>query len=245
MAKDRPNFIANHIGIFSVDSNPESLRIRRLHDRGNRCHDRTGARPAQERHVSHDGRGRTRRHRATSRPIFGCRSRAVLQSLVERGWIGEKGGPGFLQARRDRKSSCSIRRLLRTGRQKPVQIPALEATRNIEDPAERVKTRVSGPGEGRTISSGDAWPDAAPYGARRVRYRVFDRRRRSRDAMGIRLGARAVRDLGCDRRTRGARCDAGADRRSTCHHRSGRFSMPAAIDSAATASRRRRRTCRF
>ena len=84
------------------------------------------------------------------------------------------------------------------------------------------------------ISSGHARSDAAPYRARRARYRLFDRRRRSRDAVGVRLGARAVRDLGCDRRARGARCD--ARRRpapSTSRRRSRRFSMPAAIDSGS------------
>ena len=46
-----------------------------------------------------------------------------------------EGRPGILQAQRGRRSSCSIRRPSPTGRSSRFKSPALEAARNIEDPA--------------------------------------------------------------------------------------------------------------
>ena len=178
---------------------PEGARIRRVHHRGNRRHDWTGARPAQERHVPDDGHRRARRHQPRRRTTFRCRFRpSSSRSSIAAG-----------SARRPARDSTSgagseilvLDPATFTYRPKqPVQSPALEATRNIEDPSRADEGSVSRSGQGWRLSSGHAWSDAAPYRRRRVRYRLFDRRRRSRHAVGIRLGAGALRDLGRDRR---------------------------------------------
>jgi 3-hydroxyacyl-CoA dehydrogenase len=50
VAKDTPNFIANHIALFGVVQTPARARVRRLLDRRDRRHHGAGNRPAEERH---------------------------------------------------------------------------------------------------------------------------------------------------------------------------------------------------
>ncbi len=57
VAKDTPNFIANHIGLFGMIQVLRCPRIGRLHHRRDRCHNRARYRQAEERDVS-DGRHR-------------------------------------------------------------------------------------------------------------------------------------------------------------------------------------------
>ena len=64
---------------------------------------------------------------------------SVLQSLIERGWIGEKAGQGFYK-RTDSEILVLDPETLTYRPKRPVQIPALEAIRTIENPAERLKT---------------------------------------------------------------------------------------------------------
>src|SRR5204863_9155188 len=63
----------------------------------------------------------------------------LLQSLIDHQWIGEKAGQGFYK-RTDSGILALDPATLTYRPQQPVQIPILEATRNIEDAAERVKT---------------------------------------------------------------------------------------------------------
>jgi 3-hydroxyacyl-CoA dehydrogenase len=62
----------------------------------------------------------------------------ILQTLVERGWIGEKAGQGFYKRAGSEILVLDPERLTYRSRQ-AVQLPILEAARNIVDPSERVK----------------------------------------------------------------------------------------------------------
>ena len=95
VAKDTPNFIANHIGLYGVVQVLRALESGRVHDRGDRRDHRPGARPAEERHVPHDGHRRHRRARARRQEPEAASCRRSSHALVERGWVGEKAGQGF------------------------------------------------------------------------------------------------------------------------------------------------------
>ena len=112
VAKDTPNFIANHIGLLRRDADlprarraattrskrstrspgpalgrPKSATFRTMDIAGHR---RPRARRAEPRRAA---------RRAGERPRSRCRRSS--QQLVERGWIGEKAGQGFYKRRRD------------------------------------------------------------------------------------------------------------------------------------------------
>jgi 3-hydroxyacyl-CoA dehydrogenase len=137
IAKDRPNFIANHIGIFSV------IQILQALESGEYTIEEIDALtgPALGRPKSATFRtmdiagldviGHVAANLRISLP-------PVLRSLIERGWIGQKTGQGFYK-RTESEILVLDPATLTYRAQKPVQIPALEAARNIEDPAERVK----------------------------------------------------------------------------------------------------------
>ena len=137
IAKDRPNFIANHIGIFSAIQILEAL------ESGDYTIEEIDALtgPALGRPKSATFRtmdiagldviGHVAANLRISLP-------SVLGSLVERGWIGQKAGQGFYK--RTESEILVLDPASFTYRPKqPVQIPVLEATRNIDNPAERVK----------------------------------------------------------------------------------------------------------
>ena len=137
IAKDRPNFIANHIGIFSV------IEILKAFESGDYTIEEIDA-------LTGPALGRPKSATFRTMDVVGLDIiahvaanlriplPAILQSLVERGWIGEKGGQGFYK-----RAGSEILVLepatFEYRPKKPVQIPALEAARNIENPAERVK----------------------------------------------------------------------------------------------------------
>ncbi|HEY3045819.1 MAG TPA: 3-hydroxyacyl-CoA dehydrogenase/enoyl-CoA hydratase family protein, partial [Vicinamibacterales bacterium] len=137
IAKDRPNFIANHIGIFSV------IQILQALESGEHTIEDIDALtgPALGRPKSATFRtmdiagldviGHVAANLRISLP-------PVLRSLIERGWIGQKAGQGFYK-RTESEILVLDPATLTYRPQKPVQIPVLEAARNIEDPAERVK----------------------------------------------------------------------------------------------------------
>jgi 3-hydroxyacyl-CoA dehydrogenase len=137
IAKDRPNFIANHIGIFSV------IEILKALESGDYTIEEIDA-------LTGPALGRAKSATFRTMDVVGLDILAhvaanlriplpaVLQSLVERGWIGEKGGQGFYK-----RAGSEILVLdpatFEYRPKQPVRIPALEAARNIENPAERVK----------------------------------------------------------------------------------------------------------
>ena len=137
IAKDRPNFIANHIGIYSV------IQILQAFESGDYTIEEIDA-------LTGPALGRPKSATFRTMDVVGLDIiahvaanlriplPAVLQSLVERGWIGEKGGQGFYK-RADSEILVLEPRTFGYRPKKPVQIPALEAARSIENPAERVK----------------------------------------------------------------------------------------------------------
>jgi 3-hydroxyacyl-CoA dehydrogenase len=137
VAKDRPNFIANHIGIFSAIQILEAL------ESGDCTIEEIDAltgpalgRPKSATFRTMDIAGLdVIGHVAAN---LGISLPSVLRSLVERGWIGQKTGQGFYK--RTESEILVLDPATFTYRpQQPVQIPALEAARSIDKPAERVK----------------------------------------------------------------------------------------------------------
>ena len=138
VAKDRPNFIANHVGIFSA------IQILKVFESGDCTIEDIDAMtgPALGRPKSATFRtldivgldivGRVAANLQLPVP-------SVLQSLIERGWIGEKAGQGFYK-RTDSEILVLDPETLTYRPKRPVQIPALEAIRTVENPAERLKT---------------------------------------------------------------------------------------------------------
>ena len=137
IAKDKPNFIANHIGIFSA------IRILEALESGDYTIEDIDALtgPALGRPKSATFRtmdiagldviGHVAANLRISLP-------PVLGSLIERGWIGQKTGQGFYK--RTGSDILVLDPATFTYRPKqPVQISVLEAARNIDNPAERVK----------------------------------------------------------------------------------------------------------
>jgi 3-hydroxyacyl-CoA dehydrogenase len=137
IAKDRPNFIANHIGIFSV------IQVLNAFESGDYTIEEIDV-------ITGPALGRPKSATFRTMDVVGLDIiahvaanlriplPAVLQSLVERGWIGQKAGQGFYK--RMESEILVLDPATFTYRPKtPVQIPALEAARNIENPAERTK----------------------------------------------------------------------------------------------------------
>jgi 3-hydroxyacyl-CoA dehydrogenase len=137
LAKDRPNFIANHIGIYSV------IQILQALEAGEYTIEEIDA-------LTGPALGRPKSATFRTMDVVGLDIIAhvaanlgiplpgVLQSLVERGWIGEKGGQGFYK-RTESEILVLDPSTFNYRPKKPVQIPVLEAARNIENPAERMK----------------------------------------------------------------------------------------------------------
>ena len=153
VAKDRPNFIANHIGLFSV------IQALRALESGEYTIEEIDA-------ITGPSLGRPKS--ATFRTmdiagldVFGHVATnlrmtlpPILESLIKRGWIGEKAGQGFYKRQRTGVAGSEDPALHGASSEilvldpstftyrprQPVQLPVLDAARNIDDPAQRAKT---------------------------------------------------------------------------------------------------------
>jgi 3-hydroxyacyl-CoA dehydrogenase len=156
VAKDTPNFIANHLGLYGV------LRVLDVLERGEVTIDEIDAitgpaigRPKSATfrtvdlsgidvlvHVARNLAERVGPERAREFALP-----HVVEELASRGWIGEKAGQGFYKReRRDGESeilTLDPATMTYGPRVKP-QLPALEKARAIEDVGERVKTLFLG-----------------------------------------------------------------------------------------------------
>jgi 3-hydroxyacyl-CoA dehydrogenase len=154
VAKDTPNFIANHLGLFGV------IQVLRALESGTFTIEEIDAitGPAIGRPKSATFRtmdiagidilGHVARNLAERLPDEEARRTFVLPplvaALIERGWIGEKAGQGFYK--REKKDILTLDPATMTYRAKrPARLLALEAARSIDDPAERIKTLFLGP----------------------------------------------------------------------------------------------------
>jgi len=146
VAKDTPNFIANHIGVYGV------LQVLRALESGEFTIEEIDA-------ITGPAIGRPKSATFRTMDIAGIDILAhvagnldvsappLIAALVERGWIGEKAGQGFYK--RVRGASGAEIHVLdpKTMTYRPKQsarLPSLDAVRGLEDPAERIKTLFNG-----------------------------------------------------------------------------------------------------
>ena len=154
IARDTPNFIANHIGLYGVFQTVREL------ESGEFTIEEIDAitGPALGRPKSATFRtmdiagidvvGHVARNLAEQLPDGETRQAFALpplmQALIERGWIGEKSGQGFYQ--RQGADILTLDPATLSYRQKqPVRLPSLDAARSIDDSGERLRTLFTGP----------------------------------------------------------------------------------------------------
>ncbi len=117
----------------------------------------------------------------------------LVETMVERGWIGAKAGQGFYK----KDASGEILTLDPTTMEyrpkQPARLPSLEAARSIEDVAERVRTLMKGEDKVGRFLRATLAPTLDYAGRVAPADRARARRHRSGDALGVRMGARAVR----------------------------------------------------
>jgi 3-hydroxyacyl-CoA dehydrogenase len=146
VAKDTPNFIANHIGIVGV------VEVLRALASGQYTVEEIDA-------ITGPALGRPKSATFRTMDIAGIDILAhvaknldvelppIVAAMVERGWIGEKAGQGFYK-RVKGPAGSEIETLdpqTMTYRPKqPAKLASLEAARSIEDTGERIKTLFAG-----------------------------------------------------------------------------------------------------
>ena len=153
VAKDTPNFIANHIGLFGV------VQTLRLLEAGDYTIEEIDAmtgppigRPKSATFRTMDIAGidvlghvaRNLAERLTdeaSREAF--RLPPLVQTLIDRGWIGEKAGQGFYKRAGSEILTLDPATLAYRPRQKP-RLAALDAAAALDDVSERLKTLFLG-----------------------------------------------------------------------------------------------------
>ncbi|MGB7217468.1 MAG: 3-hydroxyacyl-CoA dehydrogenase/enoyl-CoA hydratase family protein [Vicinamibacterales bacterium] len=153
IARDTPNFIANHIGLYGM---AQILRVLASGELTIEEIDAITGPPI--------GRPKSATFRTidiTGLDVLGHVAKnfsdrltddelrrqfalpPLMQSLIERGWIGEKAGQGFYK--REQGAILALDPATFTYRPaQPVRLPSLDAVRNIDDPAERIKTLFLG-----------------------------------------------------------------------------------------------------
>jgi 3-hydroxyacyl-CoA dehydrogenase len=146
VAKDTPNFIANHIGVFGV------VQVLRALESGRYTIEEIDA-------ITGPALGRPKSATFRTMDIAGLDVLAhvaknldtdlppLVGAMVERGWTGEKAGQGFYK-RVKTADGTDIQTLdpqTMTYRAKqPVRLPSLDAARSIDDTGERIKTLFTG-----------------------------------------------------------------------------------------------------
>ena len=158
IAKDTPNFVANHLGLYGV------IQVLRVLESGEYTIEEIDAMtgPALGRPKSATFRtmdlagidvlGHVMRNLADRLPDDAARREFVMppiiDQLLDRGWIGEKSGQGFYKRQKAADGQTEILTLdpaTMTYRPKqPARLPALDAARAIDDMAARIKTLFLG-----------------------------------------------------------------------------------------------------
>ena len=142
LAKDTPNFIANHIGLYGL------VPVLRELASGQYTIEEIDA-------ITGPALGRPKSATFRTMDIAGIDILAhvaknldmelppLIASMIERGWIGEKAGQGFYK--RQGKEILTLDPATLTYRPKqPARLPSIEATRAIDDPAARIRTLFNG-----------------------------------------------------------------------------------------------------
>jgi 3-hydroxyacyl-CoA dehydrogenase len=158
VAKDTPNFIANHIGLYGV------IQTLRALESGEYTIEEIDAitGPALGRPKSATFRtmdiagidilGHVLRNLSDRLPDEAARQEfrvpALVERLVEKGWVGEKAGQGFYKRQKSTAGETEILTLdpatLTYRPKRPVRLPSLDAARGIEDTRERIRTLFRG-----------------------------------------------------------------------------------------------------
>ena len=144
VAKDTPNFIANHLGVYGV------AQVLRALESGQYTIEEIDA-------ITGPALGRPNSATFRTMDIAGIDVLAhvatnlnlelppLIGALVERGWVGEKAGQGFYKRDKATKEILTLDPATMTYRPKqPARLPSLEAARSIEDTAARIKTLFLG-----------------------------------------------------------------------------------------------------
>jgi 3-hydroxyacyl-CoA dehydrogenase len=153
VAKDTPNFIANHIGLFGM------IQLLQALERGDYTIEEIDA-------ITGPALGRPKSATFRTADIAGidvisivsknlsdpthdpeslarCRMPALVDALVERGWLGEKTGQGFYK--KQGPDILTLDPATMTYRPKqPARLPALDAVRGLDDVGMRIKTLFLG-----------------------------------------------------------------------------------------------------
>jgi 3-hydroxyacyl-CoA dehydrogenase len=153
VAKDTPNFIANRIGLFGI------IQVLRALETGDYTIEEIDAitGPALGRPKSATFRtadiagidvlGHVARNLADQLPDDEARAAfrlpALVDALIERGWIGEKAGQGFYKREASEILTLDPAALAYRPKQSP-RLPSLDAARAIENVGARVKTLFLG-----------------------------------------------------------------------------------------------------
>ncbi len=142
IAKDQPNFIGNHIGLYGV------AQVLRALESGTYTIEEIDA-------ITGPALGRP--NSATFRTMdiagidvlshvagnLGLELPAFVNAMIERGWVGEKAGHGFYKKEKSAGGNTilTLEPATLTYREKqPARIASLEAARSIDDTAERIRT---------------------------------------------------------------------------------------------------------
>jgi len=146
IAKDSPNFIANHIGVYGV------MQVLGALESGKYTIEEIDA-------ITGPALGRPKSATFRTADIVGIDVLAhvaknlnlpvpsLVASLVERGWVGEKAGQGFYKREKTKSGSEILTLDAATMTYRPKQsarLPALDAARSIEAPGQRIKTLFFG-----------------------------------------------------------------------------------------------------
>jgi 3-hydroxyacyl-CoA dehydrogenase len=154
IAKDTPNFIANHLGLFGV------IQILRALETGELTIEEIDAitGPATGRPKSatfrtmdiagidvlaHVARNLAERlEDPADRAVFALPP--LVGSMVERGWNGAKSGQGFYKKDASGEILTLDPATMEYRPKQPVRLPSLDAARSIDDVGERVRTLLKG-----------------------------------------------------------------------------------------------------
>jgi 3-hydroxyacyl-CoA dehydrogenase len=146
IAKDRPNFIANHIGVFGV------MAVLRVLDTGEYTIEEIDA-------ITGPAIGRPNSATFRTMDIAGIDVLAhvaknlnvelpsIITTLIERGWVGEKAGQGFYKRATTAAGTEILTLDPATMTYRPKQsprLPALDAAASIDDVGARIKTLFTG-----------------------------------------------------------------------------------------------------
>ena len=248
VAKDTPNFIGNHLALHGVAA------MLRAVDAGRYTIDEvdaiTGAaigRPGSATFRTMDIAGldvlaHVMRNLEERLPVEADRAWFAPSPLLQRlhrarARSARRPASGFYERRKDASGASAVFTLNPATLRLPAAAQAgvrrrSRPPRPIDDVGARVRALFLGPDRVGAVPARDAGAHAAlrrPCGAG---HRAFDRRRRPRDALGLRLGTRPVRAARRDRPARGG----GGGRRAAASH-----DVPPAIAEALAAGRNRLR----